>query len=322
MGLSGISIFLLFVFWSLVKLKRKNRILERQKTEIREKNSELNIQNQEILNQKEEITSQKEKIETHMALVISQREELSKQAENLEYINEQLELANQTKDKFFSIIAHDLKSPFSAILGFSQLLLDTHKQNDEKNRQELIEFLYKSSVSTFNLMENLFTWARSQSGKILFNPETFDLKEMVDETLSGIEGSATIKKIKISNLIRNGLIVSADKNMIKTVFRNLISNAVKFTNKGGEVIIDQLNEGTGGFVSVSVQDNGIGMTEEQIKDLFLIDKTVSTLGTEDEKGSGLGLILCKEFIEKHGGKIRVESKEAKGSSFILTIPLP
>ena len=246
--------------------------------------------------------------------------ELSMQKEEIQSFARKLEEANHTKDKFFSIIAHDLKSPFNSILGFSTLLLENHKEYDEDSREEMIKLINKGSQSAFNLLENLFTWALSQSGKMQFSPKKLDLKLIVDDVINILEGSAKRKEISIVNNVRSNEYVHVDENMIRTVLRNLISNSIKFTHKKGNITVSSSNENTD-LVNVIISDTGVGMDENQINDLFRIDKNKSSEGTEKEKGTGLGLILCKEFIEKHKGSIYVESSIGEGSSFTFTIPV-
>ena len=233
---------------------------------------------------------------------------------------EKLRESNKTKDKFFSIIGHDLKSPFNAILGFSKILLKKHKDYDNEKREKLIKSVNNSADSAFKLLENLLTWSRSQSGVIKYSPEKLNLKILLFETLFDLQGQADKKNINILDTVSENDIIFADKNMIATVFRNLISNAIKFTNKNGNITISSKKQENSNFIEISVTDTGVGIPKEIIDDLLRIDKNTSTQGTENEAGTGLGLILCKEFVEKHGGKIWIESEIDKGSIFHFTIP--
>ena len=228
--------------------------------------------------------------------------------------------SNNTKDKFFSIIAHDLKSPFNAILGFSNILVENHKNYDIEKRDMMINAVDKSANSAFKLLENLLTWSHSQSGKITFTPEKLHLKILLTETMYELQASANQKEIQLTETISNNEMIFADKSMITTILRNLISNAIKFTNKNGNIIISSNKQENSNFIEISVKDTGVGISKDRIDDLFRIDKDTSTQGTENETGTGLGLILCKEFVEKHGGKIWVESEIEKGSKFIFSIP--
>lgn len=225
---------------------------------------------------------------------------------------------NATKDKFFSIISHDLKNPFNAIIGFSNILAE---QIQEKNFDNIVEYagiIQNSSQRTMDLLMNLLEWSRSQSGKIEFSPKPIEIDTLIDEVVTLLNDSAKQKSITISRNTIQNILVYADKPMIGTILRNLISNAVKFTNPGGEIVIS--TEQKPDELMVIVSDNGVGMKKGVIEKLFRIDENHSTEGTQHEKGTGLGLILCKEFIEKHGGKIWAESEVSKGSKFYFTIP--
>lgn len=234
-------------------------------------------------------------------------------------IREKLKEANATKDKFFSIIAHDLKSPFNVLLGYSKILLENHQKLDENKVNVGIRSIYKSAVNAYKLVENLLTWSRSQSGKLEFVPIEIKLNNIVLDTLESLNEAAEEKDIRIINNVSNLSSVFADSNMLATILRNLVSNAIKFTYKGGEVKIDEQEKD--GFVIVSVSDTGIGMMSDLKKKIFLESEKTTTGGTENESGTGLGLILCKEFVEKHGGKIWVESEINEGSVFYFSIPI-
>ncbi len=225
---------------------------------------------------------------------------------------------NAQKDKFFSIIAHDLKSPFNSILGFSELLLSNAEEKDYESAVEYARIVKQSSEKAINLLNNLLEWARTQTGRVTYNPEYFELISFVHEISSLFDAVAAQKSIVIKRELPHDLPVFADKEMISTVMRNLISNAIKFTNAGGEVVITANKEHDQAVVSV--QDNGIGIPQEKICKVFRLAESESTPGTSNEKGTGLGLILCKEFIEAHGGKIWVKSRINEGSTFTFTIP--
>jgi len=230
----------------------------------------------------------------------------------------QLKDLNAQKDKFFSIIAHDLKSPFNAILGFSELLADQLKVNDYEGVYEYAVILQQSSQRAYDLVLNLLEWSRMQTGKKEFMPEFFELVSFMEETTPIFEGIAAQKSITIKSGLPHNLPVFADKPMISTVIRNLINNAIKFTHEGGEITLSARKDKN--TVLVSVADNGVGISKTRIDRLFRFSENESTVGTANEKGSGLGLILCKEFVEKHGGRIWVESEEGKGSVFTFSIP--
>ena len=248
--------------------------------------------------------------------------ELQKLTENLEniVIDKTLELQklNSTKDKFFSIIAHDLKSPFNSIMGFSSLLEENAKLYAPEKIERYSKIINNTSRQTFELLENLLEWSNSQRDEISFCPKRVDTKGITDFVIKGLNSLAKNKGIKLFHNIKNSVYVHADINMLKTILRNLIYNSIKFTNNDGEVCIE--SKEIENYVTISVTDTGIGMRKTQIKKLFKIEEQISTIGTNNEKGSGFGLILCKEFVERHGGKILVESEEGKGSCFSFTIP--
>jgi signal transduction histidine kinase len=238
--------------------------------------------------------------------------------ESLLSYSKMLEDANKSKDKFFSIIAHDLRSPFSAILGFSELLQEDYDSLTDEERKEMIENIFKSGKSAFSLLENLLIWAKSQTHGIEFNPEIIDLSISVIDVINLLKQQAETKHIKLFTEIKYGTIVIADTNMLQTILRNLISNGIKFTNEKGKIVISA-NSGNK-FIEISVKDNGIGMTEETKNRLFNLGNSVSKNGTAGEKGTGLGLLLCKEFIDKHNCRISVESEIGNGTTFKFTLP--
>ena len=226
---------------------------------------------------------------------------------------------NATKDKFFSIIAHDLKNPFQSLLGFSETL---YNQIDELSKDEISEYsklIYESSQNLFNLLGNLLQWSQSQLGSMKLSPKPINLYDSVDDVLSLIGISAQKKNIKVESSIAKDATVFADKHVVSTVLRNLISNAIKFTNQGGEIKISSVTSNN--KITVSVKDNGKGISEENLEKLFRIDQGYSTKGTENESGTGLGLILCKDLILQSNGEIFVESTLGKGSNFQFTLPI-
>lgn len=229
------------------------------------------------------------------------------------------EMANATKDKFFKIISHDLKGPFHTILGFSNLLNTQYDSIDDLRRKEYVQEMNTSSLYAYNLLENLLTWARTQTDEIRINKEKINLQKLVATSISTYLLNADSKNISVINNVQPELIISIDENTALTFIRNLVNNAIKFTHKGGHITIDsQVNEDS---ISLHITDTGVGMSPEVIDHLFQIDKDISTKGTNDEKGTGLGLILCKEFIERNGGSIIVKSEVNKGSEFIISLPL-
>ncbi|TRX66209.1 PAS domain-containing sensor histidine kinase [Carboxylicivirga sp. M1479] len=236
---------------------------------------------------------------------------------NLKENESRLKELNITKDKFFSIIAHDLKSPFNSIVGLSDLLVaESEKGNETIDISRIIQ---KSSHQAMTLITNLLEWSRSQSGKIKYNPEYFEVSKLLNEEILSIETLAVQKEISLSNSISENIIIYADRYMISSIFRNLLSNALKFTNANGQILISANQDQE--CIKFTVADNGVGIHHNDISKLFVIDVNHSTNGTQNEQGTGLGLILCKEFIEKHGGKIWVESEKNKGSKFSISLPI-
>ena len=230
----------------------------------------------------------------------------------------QLRELNATKDKFFSIIAHDLKSPFNAIVGFSELMVEQIREKDYDGLEEYAGYIHTSSLRAMSLLSNLLEWSRTQIGRMNYNPEPIELQAIITEVIELLTDPAKQKDIAISSSIPDNLIVFADKTMISTVLRNLVSNAIKFTNSGGQVNISALQ--VDDELLVSISDNGVGIKKEAIPNLFMIAESKSTSGTNKETGTGLGLILCKEFVVKHGGRIWTESEEGVGSTFKFTLP--
>ena len=245
--------------------------------------------------------------------------ELKRAAKEIKLKNEELQKANAEKDKFFSIIAHDLRSPFQGFLGLTQEMADELPRLTKDEMHEIAVGMRDSATNLFRLLENLLEWARIQQGAIPFNPEVVKLHPVVDESAATALQAAKNKGIDIACDIPNDIAIFADTNMLQTIIRNLVSNAVKFTPQGGRVSISAKNTGDKS-VEISIRDSGIGMSKAIVDNLFRLDVRTNRKGTNGELSTGLGLLLCKEFIEKHGGRIWVESEEGKGSAFYFTIP--
>ncbi len=244
--------------------------------------------------------------------------------------------SNKTKDMFFSIIAHDLKSPFNTMMGFSDLLVSDFDNYEVEQQKKFIGVINQGIHNTYKLLENLLIWSRSQQGTIDFNPEPENLHLLASETISLLGQQYIKKSIRLINKVPEEIDIIADKNMLLTILRNLISNAIKFTPQKGSVEIGcrvshvktdgRLSQQDGKnliplqSIQIYVKDSGIGILKDKQKQIFEISETISTKGTDGESGTGLGLVLCREFVEKHGGKIWVESEEGRGSKFIFTLP--
>jgi len=258
-------------------------------------------------------------VEKKLLLRLREMEELNTGLELLvEQRTSKLVEIVSTNAKFLSIIAHDLRSPFSSILGILELLKMSLKELDKNEIEKYIEIVYNSANNTLTLLDNLLVWALSQNKEKNFKPIKINLYELLREEIENLKTLASQKQITLRHSVKPDLNVTADIQMVKTILRNLINNAIKYTNVNGEIIIDanEVNQ----YIEIAIKDNGIGISAEDQRKLFKIDAFHSTPGTHDEKGTGLGLLLCKEFVELHGGNIRIESEAGKGSRFAFTLP--
>lgn len=244
--------------------------------------------------------------------------ERKKQMEQLEKYTQELSNLNSSKDKFFSIIAHDLRSPFNGLLGFSTVLLEELSELNAEEIKEYAGYIHTSAKTVYNLVDNLLQWSRIQTGRIEYQPIKIDLHEEVFKTLELLNSNAIAKRIKLINEIPMNSYVHADQNMLRSILQNLVSNGIKFTRPNGKIKISikAKNE----FIEIEIADNGIGIETRDIVKLFRIDSQFSNLGTSHEEGTGLGLILSKELVEKNKGKIWVKSLAGKGTSFFFTLP--
>ncbi|MFW5656337.1 MAG: response regulator [Bacteroidota bacterium] len=228
----------------------------------------------------------------------------------------ELEEINKTKDWFFSIIGHELKNPFNNIINFLEMVLKNIEVYDRAKIEELIRIVYWDSIRTSDLLDNLLLWSYSQNKTLEVNKEVFNLAALIENNISLLQKVAERKNITVENLATSGTKVIADRNMVSTVIRNLLANAIKFTKKGS-IVVDMAEKDT--EVLVSVKDTGVGMSDKAVDQIFQMDKNISTKGTNNESGSGLGLILCREFLERHGKNIWVETKPDHGSTFYFTL---
>jgi len=264
------------------------------------------------------VTPIKDKFSGEMKLVTLVRDITERRKSELliQQQNNELKELNATKDKFFSIIAHDLKNPFNTILGFSKELLQNHAQLNSENRYKLIESVYNSARNSYSLLENLLVWSRLQSNRMPFNPENIVLGELLKDNVVLYSGVAEKKKIDLKMVDKDGVQchVKADREMINTVLRNLISNALKYTPETGKVEVGCYNV-EGNKVAIYVKDSGVGIKKELIPKLFKVEETFSTMGTAMETGTGLGLVLVHEFVSKNNGMLEVESQEGGGAEF-------
>ena len=240
-------------------------------------------------------------------------------SKKLKQKNRELENLNATKDKFFSIIAHDLKSPFNSLMGFSEVL---SLQVENKSQKEIMEYsrsIHNSTRKLYSLVETLLQWSRTQLGTTEYKPDKIDIKILASNIVSILKINAEEKDIVISVNVEDNLVAWADKDLFSAVLRNLVSNAIKFSRVGS--VVGVFGKLKGNHIEISVTDAGVGISKENLEKIFKVDSNVSTVGTLNEKGTGLGLVLCKEFVEINKGTISAESKLEKGSTFKFTVPL-
>jgi signal transduction histidine kinase len=243
----------------------------------------------------------------------------AKSEEILHKYAEELKELNATKDKFFSIIAHDLRNPFTSILGASEVLAANAEDFDLDTIKKFSTLLHDAGKNGYAVLENLLEWSRSQTGRLSYIPRKINMVEIIQQNLENIKLAAGQKEIGLQLSVPEDLFITADLNMTHTILRNLLNNALKFTNRKGFVHIGATQ--TEKEVIITVRDNGIGISEEDQKKLFRLDVKFTQIGTSEERGTGLGLLLCKEFVEKQGGKIWVESIPGHGSTFKFSLPL-
>ena len=311
-----------------------NKLIATQNEEIKKRAAELIIAYKELASQnkekekraaeliitRKELAFQAELVIANKELVF-QNDEKTKRAEELTIAHKELEQLvqlNNDKNLFISILAHDLRSPLGVLLGLSDLLTENIRQFNIDKIEKLVNEINQSAQNTFTLLQDLLKWSRVQSGKIPFEPQNLSFTDIYKDIIKILNPNAVAKNITINYSLADEINVFADVDMLKAVLRNLVSNAIKFTNNGGAININA--EVNSGNVTISVSDNGIGIEPESLTKLFDISKIHTTTGTAKEKGTGLGLLLCKEFVEKHGGKIWVESECGKGSIFYFNIP--
>jgi len=287
--------------------RKKNKILVlggEDTGRLIEQNNTMHVLNRQVSNLYRQLIQEKHVLQTTLS--------------QLNNANHELNRINKSKDRFISILAHDLKSPFSSILGLLELLGDNVHRYDLNKTKKMVELIYKTSQSTYDLLEDILLWVKTESGSIDFKPKTHKFSEIYSGAIKTLEPVAKRKDIEIKYLPTRDITLYADRYMIQTVLRNLISNAIKFTMDGGRVIVSAKEDKSATIVTV--EDNGIGIPPETLEVLFEITSKITTEGTAHEKGTGLGLILCKELIERHGGEIIVESELEKGSVFKFSLP--
>jgi len=272
---------------------------------LQQKNEQIVVQNIEIEAQRDELSRQNNLLEIQKYDILLKNNELRE--------------LNATKDKFFGIIAHDFKNPFTTIITSGELLLMQLSEYEISEIEHKIRIINRAARQNYDLLNNLLEWSESQTGRIKFSPKEIDLTEIIHECVMFVKAQAEIKEINIVYQFPEKLEIHADENLLKSVIRNLLTNAIKFTERNGLIEICSIEKHD--FVQLSIKDSGVGIAAHILDKIFKIDNKVSTNGTAYETGTGLGLLLCKEFVEMHNGKIWVESLEGKGSTFSFSIPL-
>lgn len=313
-----------WVTYELVRYKRRNvtlqRLVEVRTRELNDSNEELRHQYNITRQQSEELVLKSNELLAKNSEIEAQNEQIEMQNTFLSATNNKLENTIRTKDKFMSIIGHDLKNPIGAILAITDLAVQNYyKQNDEK-RLSILNAVNTSSKHVYDLLQNILLWAKSQMGSVQVDPVSFKITDVVESVVGLLFESACKKNISIQMFVEPTHVVFADRNMIFTVVRNLVSNCIKFTPDGGSISI-KTTEIEAGLVNIRVDDTGVGMTQQQIDDLFLLAKSNSTRGTNDEVGTGLGLLICSDFLRYHNAEISVTSQVGVGSSFAFNLAI-
>ena len=240
--------------------------------------------------------------------------------EELRELNHQLQEANASKDKFFSIIAHDLRNPFISLIGLTEAIMENFDLYGKNKIKAMVSRLHTSSKTVYTLLTNLLEWSQLERDLIECVPEDISIAGIAEQNIRLLRTRIEQKQITLSNLIPEGTRAYADENMVNTIMRNLLSNALKFTESGGTIDVS-LRHQNKDLVEIVVSDTGVGMNQEDLEKLFRIDVKFTTTGTAGEQGTGLGLVLCKELVEKNGGTIRVESEVGKGTMIVFTLPI-
>jgi len=305
-----VFIVLLIFYLKISQIRRRNIVLEGL---VKERTKEINEKNTILVGQAEELNNTNTMLEERQQLIEKQTDELIAQ-------RDELYESNSVQDKLYSIIAHDLRSPFNALKGFTELIQTNYDSYDEEERKEMIGIISKSAERVYNLLNNLLNWTRSQRGKIQFNPTMTNIIKLINENIALVTDQAVNKNIEFKfESASEEVNLKIDPAIINVVIQNLLTNAIKFTNTNGIIKLNCNIKNNN--VIVSIKDNGVGISEDNIKILFKRDIHFTNKGTNNETGTGLGLLLCKDFIEKHQGKIWLESEENKGTTFFISIPV-
>ncbi len=294
------------------------KLVDQRTEELKQKNEELEDEIEERIRIEEEVATYIEELQESKDLMEKNAFDLVEINLKVEESEQKLRELNASKDKFFSIISHDLKSPFLALLGYTEILMEDFENLSKEEMQEFIYSVSKAAKNVYNLLENLLEWSRIQTGRIEYIPEFFNLYQVSGFVIDLLNENAKSKNIHLVDSVEKSIVVYANENMVNTIIRNLVSNAIKFTSEGGTIEVGAIEEDN--FAKVWIKDNGIGMSAGDREKLFRIDVHHTTIGTNKEKGTGLGLILCKELVEKNGGEIKVISEINRGTTFEFTLP--
>ncbi len=259
-----------------------------------------------------ELKSSKDQLQKYIKLI-------NKQKTDLQHKNGELEELVKMKDRIFSIVAHDLKNPFNSLIGFTELLLDDLEEYNVEQVTRMVSLINDTANKGYLLLQNFLEWTMIQSGRMSYRPELIDVPKIVSDAIMLHQSTAVNKNINIINHIESQSQMYADENMMASVVRNLISNALKYTPKGGEVLINSITDEN--QIIINVTDTGIGIDDTHQKEIFQKDERKSSVGTDGEKGTGLGMLLCRDFVKTNGGEIWVKSEKGKGSTFSFSIPL-
>jgi len=329
MWFKTLLVFALFFFVFLAYYLRLRFYREKQKELsklVDKRTNEITLANKKLIERQILIEDQSEELRVHAEslkdandLLIENQSLIKLQTDTIQEANSELTKLNTTKDRILSIIGHDLRNPFNVVSGFAEILLEEYRTLPPETTEMYLNYIFNSSINANALLENLLQWSRTQTGGITFEPVHLNLLLVVKETYDFLEGAAIKKNIRVQFQIDPEADVEADENMLKTILRNLLSNAIKYTHENGIITIYSFTKSD--HTEICVSDSGVGIPKDKIPLLFNINTNISTRGTSFETGTGLGLILCKEFVEKHRGKIWVETEEDKGSKFIFTLPL-
>jgi signal transduction histidine kinase/ligand-binding sensor domain-containing protein len=313
-------VIMLMVFIYFYRIKRIKRLNEKLTREVEARTSEISKKNQKLRQQTEELNQVNVALEKRQLQIEEQDRALREQSEQLKHTNEKLKNLNATKDRFFSIIGHDLKNPVNSLLGFSSLFRDRYYQLNDEKKLRYIDQIQFAAKQLYGLLENLLTWAKNQQEQIEYKPESIHFQELLNDSFKLIKSRTEEKHIEVLSQTIPDLVVYGDYNMLYAVIRNLLSNAVKFTpNKGKIAIETKLVENE--LAEVAISDTGKGIPEAVKEKLFDIDKNITLEGTEGEKGTGLGLIICRELLQKHNQELHIESEEGQGTRFYFYLPV-